>query len=135
MLVFSVFLIMQPYRFEAGMADGCPVPCPGLNSRSLWGTARASHLQTCNSWSDKLTRVANSVSVASKLNDTWSSTATFVTRHISCLGGFGMGSPSDVINSNVHSLVVCTNNIPAPLRRRRNCYISYSESSLVCLHL
>lgn len=55
----KVLEIMQPNCFEAGMADRCHVLCPGPNSRSFWGMARASPLQTCDRWSDILTRVAS----------------------------------------------------------------------------
>lgn len=43
------------------------------------------------------------VSVTSELNDTWFPTATFVIRQLDYLGGFGMRSPSNVINASVHS--------------------------------
>ena len=64
------------------MADRCHVLCPGPNSRSFWGMARASHLQTYDCWSDTLTRVASLVLVTSELNDTWFSAATFVIRQL-----------------------------------------------------
>ena len=82
LFIFNVFLIMQPNCFEAGMADRCHVLCPGPNSRSFWGMARASHLQTYDCWSDTLTRVASLVLVTSELNDTWFSAATFVIRQL-----------------------------------------------------
>lgn len=77
------------------VADRCHVLCPGPNSRSLWGMSQASHLQTYDCQSAKLTRVANLFSVASKFYDPWPLIAMFV---VGYLGGFGRRNPFNVIN-------------------------------------
>ena len=77
------------------------------------------------------------VSVTSELNDTWFPTATFVIRQLDCLGGFGMRSPSNVINASVHSRFV---QIIVPWLFGENKLLHFMlalnpDSSLICLDL